>query len=461
MSDRDIRNLYEGVVGRVHQKKKIVRESELYGLVESDQMEMLPMRGDDEGRVTKAEIKRQAREYKDKNKDPRSITAIAQAMTDGELPITPPGQTQDHRTREVLDQQDIETFNNTIDISDQIKIKNLLASAAKKNFRKLMSGYSTKKNIQQVMSMIMYSDISVGDFMNMIETAQQDPNIHLLDANFLLTARPGTYSIDQFVIPDGARTASGTGVNYKQLVIDSLEALKHLGSGGAQAGPYESALQLLSNRAIDQKGKGDIAVGNNLMELKAEGGRIGPEEYPSRNEIVNEAVESFHQAIDLHFRDYKDAVRNKMKNDITKQLKHKGTSYDVLSSTIAQVFGELNTPDTRDAILRPVANKLYKKAPQVDTIVKTFANNYDDFRSVIAGALFDMYKNEKTGEGAWNRLIGINLESADAIGIFETGAQLADAVRNGTVSSDIPNIIATGPAAARDYMWQLLINDVS
>ena len=461
MSDRDIRNLYEGVVGRVHQKKKIVRESELYGLVESDQMEMLPMRGDDEGRVTKAEIKRQAREYKDKNKDPRSITAITQAMTDGELPITPPGQTQDHRTREVLDQQDIETFNNTIDISDQIKIKNLLASAAKKNFRKLMSGYSTKKNIQQVMSMIMYSDISVGDFMNMIETAQQDPNIHLLDANFLLTARPGTYSIDQFVIPDGARTASGTGVNYKQLVIDSLEALKHLGSGGAQAGPYESALQLLSNRAIDQKGKGDIAVGNNLMELKAEGGRIGPEEYPSRNEIVNEAVESFHQAIDLHFRDYKDAVRNKMKNDITKQLKHKGTSYDVLSSTIAQVFGELNTPDTRDAILRPVANKLYKKAPQVDTIVKTFANNYDDFRSVIAGALFDMYKNEKTGEGAWNRLIGINLESADAIGIFETGAQLADAVRNGTVSSDIPNIIATGPAAARDYMWQLLINDVS
>ena len=72
-----------------------------------------------------------------------------------------------------------------------------------------------------------------------------------------------------------------------------------------------------------------------------------------------------------------------------------------------------------------------------------------------------MYKNEKTGTGSWDRLIGINLESADAIGIFETGAQLADAVRNGTVSSDIPNIIATGPAAARDYMWQLLINDVS
>lgn len=382
-------------------------------------------------------------------------------MAEGEIPIAPVGQTQDTRKREMLDQNDIDAFNNQISVSDQIKIKNLLASAAKKNFRKLMAGYSTKKNIQQVMSMIMYSDISVGEFMNMIETAQQDPTIQLLDANFLLTARPGTYSIDQFVIPDGARTASGAGVNYKQLVIDSLEALKHLGSGGAQAGPYESALQLLSNRAIDQKGKGDIAVGNNLMELKAEGGRIGPEEYPSRNEIVNEAVESFHQAIDLHFRDYKDAVRNKMKNDITKQLKNKGTSYDVLSNTIAQVFGELNTPDTRDAILRPVANKLYKKAPQVDMIVKTFANNYDDFRPVIAGALFDMYKNEKTGEGAWNRLIGINLESADAIGIFETGAQLADAVRSGTVSSDIPNIIATGPAAARDYMWQLLINDVS
>lgn len=461
MSDRDIRKLYEGVAGHIYQKNKIIRESDLYGLVESDQMEMLPMRGDDEGHVTKAEIKRQAREYKEKNKDPRSLTAIAQAMTDGELPITPPGQTQDHRTREVLDQQDIETFNSTIDISDQIKIKNLLASAAKKNFRKLMSGYSTKKNIQQVMSMIMYSDISVSDFMNMIETAQQDPNIHLLDANFLLTASPGTYSIDKFVISDGAKTASGPMVNFKQLVIDSLEALKHLGSGGAQAGPYESALQLLSNRAIDQKGKGDIAVGNNLMELKAEGGRIGPEEYPSRNEIVNEAVKSFHQAIDFHFQDYKDAVRNKTKNNITEQLKDHGTSYDVLSNIIAEIFGEFNTPDTRDAILRPIANKLYKKAPQVDMIVKTFATNYDDFRPVVAGALFDIYKNEKTGSGSWDRLIGINLESADAIGIFETGGQLADAVRNGTVSSDIPNIIATGPAAARDYMWQLLINDVS
>ena len=464
MSDREIRKLYDNVINNKKHKSPI-REHDLYKLVvEDSQMELVPMRGEEESRITKAEIKRQAKEYKTKNNDKRSITAIAQAMAQGELPIAPPQQQQpDPRERKKINDNDIKSFNDLISVSDQIKIKNLLDSASKKALQKLLSGYATKKNINQVMSMIMYADIDVADFMEMISTSQADSNIQLLNADFLLTARPGVYSINDFVIPDGTRDSTGVARNYRELTVQSLEALKNLGAGGTQAGPYESAFQLLSNGNISQKGKGDIAVGNQLMELKAENGRVGPEEYPSRKDVVTAAVDSFSKAIDTYLKDFNADVLKQAKKQATDQLKYKGTSYDVLSEMISTTFGDYQTPEVRYTVIQPIVKKLYPGASdsQINTIAETFAGNYDDFRPVIAGVLFDIYKNEKSGtDGAWNRLIGINLESADAICIFENGDQFADAVRKSHISSNIPNVIATGTAAARDYMWQLLVNDI-
>lgn len=463
MSDQDIRKLYgEMLRGGKHTKPKQI--SDMYvSILETDvQSELLPMRGESEPRVTKGEIKRQAKLYKQTYDDDRSITAIVQAMVDGEIPITPPPQEQenDTRTRQLLTDDEISNFNDVISVSDQIKIKNILNTSAKKALHKLLSsGYAPPKKIDGVMSMIMYSEIEVGDFMEMIQTAQNDPKIQLLDADFLISAAPGVYSIDNFVIQDGVRDSNGVSRNYRELTVRSLEALKPLGSGGVQAGPYESALQLLSNGAISQKGKGDIAVGSELMELKAEQGRVGPEEYPSRMEIVNKAVESFNKAVDRHLSIYNDSERSRIKKEIGNKLKDKGTSYDVMSNLISSTFGQYETSDVRYDIVHPVAKLLYRSKPQVEKIVQTFANNYGDFRPIIAEALFDMYKNEKTGtSGAWNRLIGLNLESSDVICIFETGDQFADAVRDGSISSNIPNLIATGPSANRDYMWQLLPN---
>ena len=111
MSDRDIRKLYDNIITNKRHKSSI-REHDLYRLVvEDSQMEIVPMRGEEESRITKAELKRQAKEYKTKNNDKRSITAIAQAMAQGELPIAPPQQQQpDPRERKKIDDNDIKTL---------------------------------------------------------------------------------------------------------------------------------------------------------------------------------------------------------------------------------------------------------------------------------------------------------------------------------------------------------------
>lgn len=360
--------------------------------------------------------------------------------------------------------KDTETYN-LLFPEDQLKIKNIINTKAKTRlkevFAPLVSGTSKKdkaEKLEQAMAGLMYSSISIGDLVDALNFSKNDPNINLLNSEFLVSpsTATGVYPIDSFIINDGALTSEGVPTKFFDITLNSLRRLKQLGAGGRQAGPYEAAFQLLSNGDIHMEGKGDINVGDELLELKAENGRVGPEEWPARNVVVNAAVDSFTAAIDKYTPDLADT-----KQIITKALKDHGTSYAVLLGMINDHFASIpniNIEAIRAEIVSPILDVLYK-GEDVQSIVSAFAQGEDlELRAVLAHELFRLYKEEKsTTSGAWNRLVGINLTPGkEAICIFETGADMYNAVLNGSIKADMPNIIATGAAAARDYMWQLL-----
>ena len=358
--------------------------------------------------------------------------------------------------------EDTDTYN-LLDPADQLKIKNIINNKAKiklkEVFAPLVTGSSKKdkaEKVEQAMAALMYSSINIGDLTDALQFSAEDPNISLLNAKFLVNAAPGIYTIDNFIIKDNTPTSDGTPTKFFDITLNSLRRLKQLGTGGRQAGPYEAAFQLLSNGEIHMEGKGDINVGEKLLELKAENGRVGPEEWPARNNVVQSAVDSFTAAIDKYTPDQTD-----LKQIVTKSLKDHGTSYAVLLDMINNHFIDIpsiNISSIRAEIVAPIVDVLYK-GKNVQPIINAFAQGDDlELRAVLAHELFRLYKEEKsTGLGAWDRLVGINLTPGkEAICIFTDGSHMYNAVKDGSIKADMPNIIATSPAAARDYMWQLL-----
>lgn len=352
---------------------------------------------------------------------------------------------------------------NLLDPADQLKIKNIINNKAKIMlkgvFAPLVSGNSKKdkeEKVEQAMSGLMYSSINIGDLADALQLSAEDPNISLLNAEFLVNAAPGVYTIDNFIIKDNIPTSDGTPTKFFDITLNALRRLKQLGAGGRQAGPYEAAFQLLSNGKIHMEGKGDINVGKELLELKAENGRVGPEEWPARNNVVQSAVDSFTAAIDKYTPDQTD-----LKQIVTKNLKDHGTSYAVLLDMINNHFTDvpnINISSVRAEIVAPILDVLYK-GKNVQPIIDAFAQGDDlELRAVLAHELFRLYKEEKsTGLGAWDRLVGINLTPGkEAICIFTDGSHMYNAVKDGSIRAVMPSIIATGAAAARDYMWQLL-----
>ena len=459
MSNKDIWRAY---VSRNTQD--ITTPSNLYQAVVEGQMVSRELMGSDwtptnaaGGKITKKEMERQIEtSWPTLSADYDSKASALRAMQAGGLGIDL-GDPVDAPTSDLFTQDDIKTLN-SLDHSDQVKIKNLLNRAARETLTNLLTPYA-KKKIDTVMPMIMYSDIDVGDFIEMMSACEKDPvNVKLINGQFFINpSNVGVFSINSAVIsPDARMIDPNTGaeiqVNYTELVIRSLTALKQLGVGGAQAGPYESALQLLSNGEVTQKGKGDINVGGQLLELKAEGGRVGLEEWPARKDMVAIAQKAVGDAIDK----YQPNLQNK--KQILTQLAVKGTSYDVFDVMLNNIFGQ--QPQIRLEIITPILKKLYSNNHGWEELASTFANNYNDMRYVLARVSFDMYKNSKTSsaEGKWSRLVAINLTTSNTIALFDNGADMEQAAREKLIKSPIPNVIATGPSAARDYMFQLDLN---
>lgn len=438
--------------------------SNLYQAVVEGQMVSRELMGGDwtptntaGGKISKTEMGRQIdTKWSTLSGSYDTKASALRAMQAGKIGIDL-GDPVDAPTSDLFTQEDIKTLN-SLDRSDQIKIKNLLNKAARDTLTNLLTPYA-KKKIDSVMPMIMYSDIDVGDFIEMMNASKADPvNVQLINSRFFIDpANVGVFSIQSAVISPEAKmvdpsTGAEIGANYTELVIRSLTALKLLGVGGAQAGPYEAALQLLSNGDITQEGKGDINVGGQLLELKAEGGRVGLEEWPARKDMVAIAQKAVGDAIDK----YLPQLQNKQA--ILKQLADKGTSYDAFNVMLNNIFGD--QPQIRLEIITPIVKKLYSGNHGWEELASTFASNYDDMRHILARVSFDMYKNSKTSsaEGKWSRLVAINLTTSNTIALFDTGADMEQAAREKLIKSPIPNVIATGPSAARDYMFQLDLN---
>lgn len=456
MSNKDIWDAYANGTSSTPTGARDLYQRVLEGQLETGYGE--PVKSVETGKpVTGAEMERQVKaSWPTLSATNQSVAQAVRRMKAGELGVDVGNETGKGESR-MFDNNDLEMLND-LPAEDQVKIKNLLNKLGRESLAKVLTPYA-KKKLDQVMPMILYSSINVGEFTSMLDDSKNDLNLQLLNADFLISAQPGVYPISEFVIKDGTPyTQDGVEVqaNFADLVLQSLKALKPLGAGGAQAGPYESALQLLSNGRITQEGKGDIVVDGQLLELKAESGRVGPEEWPARKQIVALAQKAVGDAMDKYLSDNPNLKA--VKEAELAELARKGTSYGVFDETLDRLFGQIpNAQHIRREILSPIAEKLYDGAAGWQNIVDTFAYNYSNFKAIIAKELFDMYKAGKTSkaEGKWDRLIGINLETGSSIAIFDTGSDLASAVVNNQVIDPLPNIIATGPAAARDYMFQL------
>ena len=458
MSDRDIRELYTNMCYGSYNSK--TRLSETYSHVYQDQ------------RADVVEENRQVAYYQ----DPMTLKAAKeyfkkQAEQNGEKPSA---KQIDAQAREAVAQgfgyedvyspeagkKDVFTANhltiaNTmLSRKDQIRVLNLLDTTYNKKIQDILSPFaggssskSKRKKMEQVMGILNYAAIDIGQLVEALN-AQQIGRAKLLNTDFLLNADSGVYNIDKFVTDQQPHAA---------IVAQTLEGLKDLGVGGTQAGPYESALQLLSNGDISQEGKGDINVDGKLLELKAEAGRIGPEEWPRRETMQETVITAYNSALSNF-----QVPKNPMKKS------KGGMTYINLLQQINDDFPRGVLEQARQEIIVPIVDVLYNKKHMDPTyssatgsrIVDTFVSgDYMALQRALVHELFRMYQDEKKGTaGAWERLVGINLKQngAPSIGLFNTPEDIATAFDNDDIKSDNPSIIASGAAAAREYQWQLL-----
>lgn len=338
---------------------------------------------------------------------------------------------------------------NMLDSDDQIRIKNMINREYNYKVREIFKqftgnskGKAQQKKINVMFNLLQYAAIDAEEFVMALNT-QNRGDVQLLNIDFLTDPSvQGVFPISEFINDTGMYN-----ITYK-----SLYGLKSLGEGGTQAGPYEAALSLLSGGVISQQGKGDISVGNSLMELKAELGRVGPEEWPKRSEMIEVVTASYNTVKNRYAPDVPDAVFNKG-----------GTTFPNLLEMINSQFPQQAAANARREIITPIVDKLYFKkhySNDGSMIIDSFTGgDYNQIQYALVHELFRMYQDEKRGGGGeWNRMIGLNLtgRGSPAIGLFDTPKAIADAYSTGSITGDNPSIICSGPAASREYMWQLL-----
>lgn len=339
---------------------------------------------------------------------------------------------------------------NMLDADDQIRIKNMINREYNHKVREIFKqftgnskGKAQQKKINVMFNLLQYAAIDAEEFV-MALNAQNRGDVQLLNIDLLTDQNAqGVLPISDFINDD----AGMYNITYK-----ALYGLKALGEGGTQAGPYEAALSLLSGGVISQQGKGDISVGNSLIELKAELGRVGPEEWPKRSEMIDVVTSSYNAAKNKYAPGIPDGRFNKG-----------GTTFPNLLELINSQFPQQAAANARREIITPIVDKLYFKkhySSNGSMIIDSFTGgDYNQIQYALVHELFRMYQDEKRGgSGEWSRMVGLNLtgRGSPAIGLFDTPVSIANAFRDGKITGDNPSVICSGPAASREYMWQLL-----
>ena len=185
--------------------------------------------------------------------------------------------------------------------------------------------------------------------------------------------------------------------------------LVQVGVGKEQKGPGEVVLTYLSPR-IDISTKGDIAIDGELYELKLNGGRISDVAAPS-SKIIQ-------PIIDRYIGEFGALTQKTMKLEefVNRVNQHKKSNLETKADHYVSLASEVFT----HMLDEPSAVELSKLFAADNISPEEVMKNYKRLS-------FEWYKGSKTGEGKWNKLIGINFKKGGgSVATVQTGEQFAN-----------------------------------
>lgn len=309
----------------------------------------------------------------------------------------------------VLDDDDIEAFK-SLDPKDQARVKKFIQGKAHRdNIISTFKGQT--EEIEQAYRILMSSDMSSDEVESVIQDVNQNKAV-----NTEKLTKVGNYPpLDIF----------GNEADW-----EAYQQLMPVGVGKLQQGPGEVAFAMLS-KDVDEQTKGDISIKGELYELKLNGGRISDKAGPNPEAI-------------------KKILANYLGSNVMDYFKNKQS----LNTT--EFAGWVNKAKANGIETAPMIKEIYSQilSPEyADKMVQAFQGDQVDPQEILKAFKeysFDYYKSTKTGgEGAWNKLIGINTKHANgSIAVVETGAQFA----NTPMQTSNPAIVRTKSGTRENYI---------
>ena len=307
-----------------------------------------------------------------------------------------------------FDDKDIEAFN-SLSYKDQMRIKKYIDS--KLNRQMINSVFKgSKKYLDLAYNILMSSGMSNDDIQSVLIDVQANKAVN-----------------------SGKLSTVG---NYAPLEIFSSEAsyeafklLMTVGEKDKQQGPGEVAFAMLS-KDIDTQTKGDISINGEIYELKLNRGRISDIAGPDPSLIRNIISKYLGDMVNEHFQ-IQQSLSTKMFVEFVNNAKAQDIETD---NMVKEIYSYILDPEYADKMVAAYQGKTIN----AENVIRAF-KEYS----------FDYYKSTKTGDGEWNKLIGVNTKHNNgSIAVVETGKQFADT----PMESVNPAIVRTKSGTRENYI---------
>lgn len=308
-----------------------------------------------------------------------------------------------------LDDSDIEAFK-MLDSKDQARVKKFIQGKAHRdNVKSTLKGQ--KEEIEQAYRILMSSDMSSDEVESVIQDVNQNKAV-----NTEKLTQVGNYApLEVF----------GSEADW-----EAYQQLMPVGVGKLQQGPGEVAFAMLS-QDVDEQTKGDISIKGELYELKLNGGRISDKAGPNPEAIKKILANYLGDSVMDYFKSKQSLNTTEFTNWVNKA---KAANIET-DQMVKEIYTEILSPEYADKMVMAFQDD------QVDpqAVLKAFKEHS-----------FEYYKSTKTGgEGAWDKLIGINTKHAKgSVAVVETGAQFA----NIPMQTSNPAIVRTKSGTRENYI---------
>lgn len=308
-----------------------------------------------------------------------------------------------------LSRDEIDMFND-LDINEQQIIRKYISTKFYKNaLQDIYPGVHDELKTHAHRLLLSDPTLSDSELVNFFQQIASGKNV--VDISKLTT--PGQYDAADI---------------FKDDTFNIFKSLKQLGTGRAQAGPGEAALELMSPKHIQAQTDGDISIDGEVYELKMDKGRIafkaGPQPSKTRALINNTLNENITESLSL--KNFVALINAKLAD---KEIDSK-QAYDLAANLFNMIFDD-NYGD-------PVI-ELFKDTNNINEaeVIKTY---------IIQ--CFNMYKDTVQ---EWDKIIGISTKK-NKIYVVSTGEELYNAIMQDTTSPSL-NVIST-KSGPREY-WPM------